>query len=106
VQNCNELEISKRAFQQYASRRFHLSGEVTLEQQRFSREETEVLKMIREAIGGKISPRTLARRTLLGMRETQAIVSYLLRKELLTKTEEKVTFLQITKKGIDVVAQL
>jgi predicted transcriptional regulator len=82
-----------------------LTNELAEEEQSPLQEETSVLKLIEQA-GGILSPSELTSRSSLGMRDTLAIVSFLLRKELIAKQEEKETFLQITKKGIEMLTRI
>jgi predicted transcriptional regulator len=58
--------------------------------------EDVVLKLLEK---GKLSPWELARKSPLGMRETQAIVEYLIRRGLITKKPaDKTDFLELTER--------
>ena len=81
-----------------------MADEITQEDQSLLQKEILILKMIEQEAGQRVTPQELSRRSPLGMRETQAIVSFLLRREFITESKEKTTFLQITKKGIDVLS--
>jgi hypothetical protein len=83
-----------------------MSKEITQETQSLSPEETAVLKIIEHVGGGKVSPSELSGISPFGIRDTQAIVAFLLRNRLITKTEETIAFLQIAEKGIDVMSHI
>jgi DNA-binding MarR family transcriptional regulator len=72
---------------------FSLMSEITEEGSWLSRNEMLVLRLLEE--GGKMSPWELSQRSPIGMRETEAIVAFLVRKGLITKTSSELTFLQI-----------
>lgn len=81
--------------------RFPLMSEVIRREQRLSESEVFILKQLEL---GNLSAWELARKSPFGMRVTQAIVEYLLRKKLISSIPTNPeNFLQITPQGIDIV---
>ncbi len=81
-----------------------MSEILTQKDKRLSGKETMILKLLGDE---KLSPWELARKSPIGMLETQAIVGFLIREELITTTQADVTkFIQITKHGSDFLDQL